>query len=159
MWTYDYIYNDEDQAEQMLRTWMQAKQTRMLFSNQFFFFFFFASMYREWQTFKKKEKRHTFSMTVTTFCGCYIIGNCLLWADFGSQHYWLWLTPDARVGWAMSIERMELMSVPWGGCLSFGQGIVSRLTTSKIHQKLSVQQTTCSLKHIKHVDTSFSRCP
>lgn len=118
-----------------------------------------SSMYREWQpeTFGETEKTY-FSMTVTIFGGCYIIGNCLLRADFGSQHYWLWVTPDARAGWAMSSERMELMSVPWGGCLSFGQGIVSRLTTSKIHQKLAVQQTTCSLKHIRDVDTSFPMC-
>ena len=61
-------------------------------------------------------------MKVTIFCGCYIIGGCVLWADFGSQHYWLWVTPDARVGWAMSSERTELMSVPWGGCLSFWPG-------------------------------------
>lgn len=107
-----------------------------------------------WQceTFPKKRGKIDilFLTTVTVVCGCYIIGNCLLRADFGSQHYWLWVTPDARVGWAMSCDRMELMSVPWGGCLSFGQGIVSRLTSSKIHQKLSVRQTTCSLKHIRH---------
>lgn len=78
---------------------------------------------------------------------CSVIGNCSLWADFGSQHYWLWVTPDARVGWAMNSERMELMSMPWGGCLSFGQGIVSRLTTSKTHQKVAIQQTVFSIAH------------
>lgn len=45
------------------------------------------------------------TMTVTILCGCHIIGNCMLWADFGNQLYWLWVTPDARVGWAMSSER------------------------------------------------------
>jgi len=74
-------------------------------------------------------------MTVTVFCGCYVTGICLLWADFRSQHYWLWVTPDARDGWAMSSERIELMGVPRGGCLSFGQGIVSKLTIFKIHPK------------------------
>lgn len=28
-----------------------------------------------------------FAVTVAIFCGCYIIGICLLWADFRSQHY------------------------------------------------------------------------
>lgn len=48
----------------------------------------------------------------------------------------------------MGSQRMELMSVPRGGYLSFGQGIVSRLTTLKIHQNLTVQQTICSLKQM-----------
>lgn len=48
----------------------------------------------------------------------------------------------------MSSQRMELMSVPRGGYLSFGQGIVSRFTTLKIHQNLTVQQTICSLKQM-----------
>lgn len=58
--------------------------------------------------------------------------------------------------WA--VRGIELMSVPWGGCLSFGRGIVSRLTTFKIHQDPAVQQTTCSLKHIRHMDSSTPKC-
>lgn len=60
MWTYDYIYNDEDQAEQMLRTWMQAKQTRMLFSNQFFFLFVFFCIHVPWMTNFQKERKETY---------------------------------------------------------------------------------------------------
>ena len=92
--------------------------------------FFFSKIYKvpllkdSAKTFQKESKEEDIllSVKVTIFCGCYIIGECLLWADFGSQHYWLWATPDARVGWAMSSERTELMSVPWGGCLSFWPG-------------------------------------
>lgn len=90
---------------------------------------------------------------LTIFCGSFMSGS--LQADFGG--YWLWVTPDA-IGWAMSSERIEVMSVPWGGCLSLSQGMVSGYTTFKIHQNLAVQQTTCSLKHIRHVDTSTPRC-
>lgn len=97
-------------------------------------------------------------MIATIFCGCFIIGICLLWADFGSQLYWLWVTPDARVGWVMSSERMELMRVPQGGCLSFDQGIASKFTTFKIHQLLAVQTNTGSLKHITHNDIIIPRC-
>lgn len=81
-------------------------------------------------------KEITFFSRQIQYPGCYI-GMCLLWADFESQHYWLWVTPDARVGWAMSNERMEVMSVPGGGCLSFGQGIMSSLNLqnpSESHQ-------------------------
>lgn len=70
-----------------------------------------------------RKKKKSFSMTVTIFCGCYIIGNCLLWADFGSQHYWLWVTPDARVGWAMSSRGWNWWVCHEGVICLFGQGI------------------------------------
>lgn len=54
-----------------------------------------------------------------------------------------------------AVRGRELMSVPRGGCLSFGQGYVSGLSTFKIHQALAVKHPACSLTHMKPVDSVF----